>query len=443
MQQLTKKDIEYYNSLNIDTDIKYFRSHYRKGLLENIDEDFVKEVQSYYKTHYKKEIDPITHIAFANLLNNKDVRIIPQRFYRKVFLNVFNDSSMNDMYRDKGMYDLFINTDQKAYNILKYTRGQYVTDTNKFIDEKEAYHILLNDQPEYILKPSDTNNGKGITKLKVKNNKLFIDEQEVDLNYLEKHFGYNYVIQHVIKQHEVMAKPHPNSVNTLRMATIRWKGKIHNIYTFARFGHSGQIKDNAGAGGLVVGVRDDGSFMDYGIMKSQIVHEHPTTNVKIKEFGRIPNMDEVNKFVRDLHKDLILHNYVAWDIAISKKGEPIFIENNFYGSSWTNQIALNKPMFGDLTDDILKYISENESIMTEKNIGSISARRQRTIKRLRRETKEKDKEILNLRRESKEKNKQIKKLKNKTKEINILKKELKRIKNSRSWRYTRFLRKKR
>lgn len=433
MKNLNQDDIKFFNSLNIDTKSKYFRSHYRRGLLNNIDQDYINEIQKYYKEHYKQEIDPVTHIAFANLLGNKDVRVIPQLFYRRVFLSVFNDASMNDMYRDKGLYDLLINTEQKAENVLKYTRGQFIINSNEFIDEREAYKILLNDQDnEFILKPSDTNNGINIKKLKVLNDKLYIDGEEVDFNYLEKNIGYNYLIQRIIKQHEVMAKPHPQSVNTLRMATIRWKGKIHNLYTFARFGHSGNIKDNAGAGGLVVGVNEDGSFMSYGVVRSKIVYEHPTTGIKISDFGKVPNMDRINKFVRDLHKDILLQNYVAWDIAVNQNGDPVFIENNFYGSSWTNQVALNRPMFGDLTDEILQYINANESIMIHKNINSLSARRRNKVLRLEKK-REKDK-------------KKVKRLevnlKNEQKKVETLEREIKRIKNSRSWRYTRFLRRK-
>lgn len=432
MKKLTEDKLMYFKSLNIDTNSKYFRSHYRRGLLNDIDENYINEIHSYFLKNYKEKIDPITHIAFANLLNNKDVRVMPQFFYRKKFLNVFNDNAMNDMYRDKGLYDILIDTEQKVYNVLKFTRGQYITDTNKFICEKEALNILLDDQDEYILKPSDTNNGKGITKLKVINDKMFIDDKEVNLQDLTEIFGYNYLIQRVIKQHQVMAEPHPSSVNTLRMATFRWKGKIHNLYTFARFGHSGNIKDNAGAGGLVVGVQNDGTFMDYGIVSSQIVHEHPTTNKKISDFGRIPNMHEINKFARDLHKDLLLQNYVAWDIAINEEGTPIFIENNFYGSSWINQIALNKSMFGDITDEVLQHISENEPLMIDKNLRSISARRKRRIEQLRRNERREKERITRLNTELKDKNNKV----------DRLEQEVAEIKNSRSWRYTRFLRRK-
>jgi len=432
LRRLTTHDLQYFKSLNIDTKSKYFRSHYKKGLLNEIDEDFINDIQEYYQKHYNHKIDPITHIAFANLTKNKDVRIIPQLFYRKKFLNVFNDSAMNDMFRDKGLYDILIDTDQKAYNVLKYTRGQYVTNINEFIDENKALDILFNDSEEYILKPSDTNNGIGITKLKVRGNKLFIDDREITLKDLKLQYGYNYLIQRVIKQHDTMAKPHPNSVNTLRMATFRWKGKIHNLYTFARFGHSGNIKDNAGAGGLVVGVKNDGTFMDYGVVRSKIVHEHPTTNIRITEFGRVPNMSEVNKFVRELHENILLQNYVAWDIAINQDGKPIFIENNFYGGSWINQVALNQSMFGDLTDEILQFISKNESKMVDINLKSISARRKQNINQLKRRRSRDKERIKSLENQ----------LESKDKQVNTLKEEIYKIKNSRYWKWTSFLRRK-
>lgn len=429
MKNISEEKLDFYRSLNIDTDSKYFRIHYRHGLLENIDEEFVKEVQGYYKKHYNKEIDPITHIAYANLTNEKEVKILPQEFFRKKFLKVFNDSYMNDMYRDKGLYDILFQTDQMVYNVIKCSRGHYYTKENEYLEINSAQQVLLNDSDEYIIKPSDTNNGIGIEKIKVKNNELILKNEAITLKDIEVDYGYNFVVQRVLKQHDVMSKPHPNSINTLRMATLRFNGKIHNLYTFARFGQDGEIKDNANVGGLVVGVKENGEFMDYGLLKYQTVQQHPTTKVNIKDFGKVPNYDEALKFVRELHQNVLLQDYVAWDICISETGKPIFIEANFYGSSWVNQVALKKPMLGNMTDDILKYIHQNETSENARNIESLAAKNSVRRRKLRRENRDLTDEINELN----QINEQLKiKLEKRNEEIERLKSELEKNKASKN-----------
>src|SRR5690625_2446274 len=75
---LTTKEKQTFNNIgNINTKKKGFKRYYNAGLLDNIDEIFIEEVQDYWKKHYKKEIDPLLNLAFMNLTGNKDPRIIP------------------------------------------------------------------------------------------------------------------------------------------------------------------------------------------------------------------------------------------------------------------------------------------------------------------------------------------------------------------------------
>ena len=50
---------------------------------------------------------------------------------------------------------------------------------------------------------------------------------------------------------------------------------------------------------------------------------------------------------------------VSWDFAIDEKGEPILIEmGTSFGGLNFHQIC-NGPVFGDMTEDVLKEVFEN------------------------------------------------------------------------------------
>src|SRR5699024_6685368 len=182
-------------------------------------------------------------------------------------------------------------------------------------------------------------------------------------------------------------------------------------------------------GGLVVGVKANGEFMEHGVLKYKIVQQHPTTKMNIKDFGKIPNYGRILKFVRELHQDVLLQDYVAWDICISATGEPIFIEANFYGSSWVNQVALEEPMLGEMTADILKYIQKNEGKESVRNIESLAAKNNVKRRKLRRENQELNNEM----KELQKMNKKLKtELEKKNGEIEHLNSELETKKTSKS-----------
>lgn len=431
IRNIPKNAIEKFENLGINTKSKRFFRHYKRGYLNEIDEDFIKEVHEYYKENFGKIIDPVSHIAFSNFTGIKEVRIVPESNFRKDFLWFFNDRPMTDAYLDKNINDFYFRTNNQAYTVVKRVRGHYFDHFNNEISKSEVIRLLINDSEEYIIKPSDTNNGIDINKLKIIDDKVVLNNREVNLEDLEDIYGFNFLIQRIISQHENMSMPHPDSVNTLRMVTLRWNGEIHNLYTFARFGVNNDVKDNAGAGGLSVGVKEDGSFMEYGIVRLRKVQEHPTTNIKITEFKSIPNYSKAKDFVRELHRNILHHDYVSWDIAIDKNGEPILIESNFFGTSFLNQIALARPTFGNMTEDILKYIRDNSVYQEERNVNiRISGQRKRKIEKLRKDIKKRDLKI-------KEFSKRIKQLED---EVNVLTDEISKIKNSKSWRYTSIFR---
>ncbi|NLJ81005.1 MAG: hypothetical protein GX335_08275, partial [Firmicutes bacterium] len=87
---------------------------------------------------------------------------------------------------------------------------------------------------------------------------------------------------------------------------------------------------------------------------------HPTTNYCFGDDARVPNFERFKEFVVDLHKDILHHDFVSWDIAVGLKGQPIFLEANFMGATWLYQLACQKPMFGDLTKEILQRVGKSE-----------------------------------------------------------------------------------
>lgn len=370
---LSSVDIDY-KKLSINTKSGNFKRFYEAGLLNNIDETFTNSVEEYWDKYYSKKIDPTFHVAFKNFTGKSEPRLIPGREMWNEILPFFNDMNIRIGYSDKNMYDRLINPPSSTDNVLKRVRGHYFDTNNNLLTNSDAYNLLLIDKEDLIIKPSDTDNGTGIAKLKYKNQNVLLDDEVVTMKNLEDRYGYNFIVQKVIKQHPIMAAPHPASVNTLRMVTFRWKNEIRHLLTYARFGGDNNVKDHSISGGVSVGVTDSGELMNFAIdTNCKVYQEHPTTDYSFaNNKSTIPNYEFFKSYVEDLHKNILHHDFVSWDIAVGIDGQPIFIESNFRGTSWRYQLVSQKPIFGDLTEEVLQYVStELKKNKLKRNVKSI------------------------------------------------------------------------
>src|SRR5690625_4258414 len=255
-------------------------------------------------------------------------------------LPFFNDMTIRPGYSDKNLYERVVETKNRPDIVLKRVHGNYFNSDNEDIDRNTAEKILLNIKEDLIIKPSNADNGRGVGKIVHRQGKMYYNGKNVSIMDLEKALGHNYIVQTVIKQLPMMAEPHPASVNSLRMVTFRWKGKIRHLLTYARLGGGNNVKDHAIAGGVSVSVDDDGILGKYGLDTHCKIHtHHPTTNFSfIDNHIQIPNYKHFIKFVVELHKYILHHDYFSWDIAVGADGQPVFSEPNFRGTTWRYQL---------------------------------------------------------------------------------------------------------
>ena len=187
--------------------------------------------------------------------------------------------------------------------------------------------------------------GAGIFKLKIENGRFYRNNVEISSSEL-KALIYNaeYIFQELVEQHPHMSELYPNSVNTMRMVTVRSlkDGKIHLIPSILRIGANGSFVDNTSQGGLAVGFDlETGQLHQYGFHKPQFglrTEIHPDSGIRLSEFC-IPFIKEAEEKAIFFHSMLKDIHSIGWDIAIGING-PIFIEGN---DNW----EINGPQVGN------------------------------------------------------------------------------------------------
>lgn len=189
----------------------------------------------------------------------------------------------------------------------------------------DAFLQFSEKHPRFLVKPFDATIGRGVRIIET-------DSDDMRRGVFEELLESGGMIcEELIIQAPEMAVLHPQSVNTIRVPTVRCSDGARVIGAFVRMGRRGSIVDNAGAGGIFANI-DPAT----GIVYTGGVDEfggryltHPETGVVIPGF-QVPKWDEVLDLVNILSRVLPTSRYVGWDLALTADGW-IVVEGNARG----------------------------------------------------------------------------------------------------------------
>lgn len=254
-------------------------------------------------------------------------------FQRILALNLMPKVNCCCMLRDKILFNIFANGIgiDTPKNVLYSANGKlYDFET---IKEVEASQLMTYDNISLFCKLVDGECGRGIFKLEIKEGKIYEGGKQIT----EKE-AYNmltqgrYLAQATICQHPAMASLHTQSINSLRIVTVKsLKDGIIRVWpSILRIGTGNSIVDNTSQGGLCVGIDFETNHLKkWGFYKPQFgrkIDRHPDSNIVFADF-EIPYLKEAQEKAVYFHSMLPGMQSVGWDIAIGENG-PVFIEGN-------------------------------------------------------------------------------------------------------------------
>ena len=185
-------------------------------------------------------------------------------------------------------------------------------------DSREEFEAFAQKNPTCVIKPRAECGGHGIAL-------CTLTPENIAQTY-DRMVTEDLIAEGVLVQCDEMASLHPQSVNTVRITTI--KGKIVSVAL--RMGAEGSFVDNGGSGGIFAGVDPDtGIVITQGAdLSEHRFLSHPTTGVVLTGF-QIPQWDNVKQTIAEATKVIPNALVVGWDIAITDNG-PALIEGNGY-----------------------------------------------------------------------------------------------------------------
>ena len=327
--------------MNTNSLVRYFKNFLRPFLKKyikyrfkkNIKEELLKEAKIKFKQDYVSE----TYIKdYIDSLEKQYVSY-DEYFHQYNFPELNQEERNKFISRAQGRfiyYDIpwdvkenFWDKEKFLVRFSTYIHREWIRVRNC---NKEDFANFIN-RHDVICKPMSSCCGDGIYKIK----KGSIPKCDLDNKYIEL-FDSDALLEQAISNGGGMENIHPESLNTIRVVTVRniKTGERKVFGAFFRMGRGSSPIDNAHAGGLFAQINPDS-----GIIESEAIstngeryQNHPDTGVKILGF-QIPRWNEI-KTICENAADIIPENYITgWDVVINQNEQIEIIEGN-HGPDW-------------------------------------------------------------------------------------------------------------
>lgn len=233
-----------------------------------------------------------------------------------------------------------LNNKWETYNLFKeyYNREVFLL-TGK--EDYQRFSEFVSRHSQFVVKPTDMGGGTGVHKLSIEKDssddeikRIFeglLLEKEMNQTLYSRGKEHSLVLEELIVQASEMSAFHPNSVNAVRVTTVKVGDKVNIVYPWIKIGRNGAFLTSA-----VYGTMDACIDSETGVVntlayteKNEVFEKHPDTGVSIIGY-KIPKWNELIALVKTLANKLTNIRYVGWDMVLTKEGW-ILMEANFSG----------------------------------------------------------------------------------------------------------------
>jgi len=319
-------------------------------------EDYKAAIHEFWEPYEKVNI--AWHKAFAAISGIQDVRYIPEDVFYKTIEPTLNRYDLALAYTDKNMSDQLFSKFKMPETIIRNMNGNYYNANYDRIDITEAKAQLqaFAADNKFVIKPSiHSGAGKNVRVLDLREKAFAAIKNEV--SELFKQYGQDFIVQAFLYQHELLENMHQDSLNTIRIISLRLNGKIHILSRVVRMGNNGSQTDNATSGCITSGFDERGKLHPYATdhWTYEKYKKHPSSHFTF-ENTTLPNVEACFELVKNAHEKLLYFDLVSWDIAIDRLGEPHLIEIGVNIQDINYHQRTNGPLFGRFTEKVLTKV---------------------------------------------------------------------------------------
>ena len=360
-----------YDKLYIQYRIRSFRkfysdSYFCKEVVPVLTDEEKNQIDGFYLENYGKKVDYRYHNLFKFYSGKFDEKCIVDEIQVPKLFRFVNDVSFIDVMSNKNFLPLVAKAaGVKTPEVVVFSMRDLFYDKDYNIISREEAKNLLRGEDKLFIKPTvETGGGKNCQIIDKESCSEGLNDEEIEEIFHS--FGTDFAVQRIVNTYEPVKRLHPSSVNTFRVVTYIYDGKIHNGLGVLRMGGGGSRVDNASKGGLYIGVRDDGTFNDYATSEYDGVggiEKHQDSGIVFKGY-KIDRYPQVIEAAKRIHALVPQIGVMDWDFTIDENGEPVLIESNCRngGGIQMSQCNFGEGFFGENTAGILNWLRKAEKL---------------------------------------------------------------------------------
>ena len=235
----------------------------------------------------------------------------------------------------------------KTYELFQKYYGREIQIIKSPAD-KQAFDAFVQNNKDIIVKPIDGSGGKGIA--------VFAGEPFDEL--LSK-YQKGFVMEPRINNIREIADFHPQSLNTVRVVTVRTDEKVIIPFSWMRLGRGTSCMDNVSSGGIscLIDV-DSGVIIHASDKKGAFFVSHPDTGKQIIGF-KMPRWEEAKTLVNELAAVVPSNRFTGWDLALTDNGW-VLVEANARGQFDSPQLTGSgcKPLMDSILSEMNLPVEE-------------------------------------------------------------------------------------
>ncbi|MBR5094953.1 MAG: hypothetical protein IK095_07650 [Oscillospiraceae bacterium] len=304
------------------------------------------------------KVNPRWAQAYASVNGIASPYYIPSDFWFTKVCRVLNSKDRFGwpLFQDKNYFDVLYPGVRQPEVLVRNVSGQLLDASFRPLSTEEAAAVCEK-AGEFIIKPSvETKGGKGIEFFDFSSGQ----DGGRSLTEILQSRGEDCVVQKVLRQHHKMAELNPDSINTVRVMTLLWKGQSRVLGALVRIGTKGCRVDNPHTSNGFSCVLDaEGKMVDKAYDRDWHPYTELPNGITVKGF-EVPYYDRIVETVLKLHYRMPHFRIIGWDMTVSEEGEPIMIEANLSSPEiYFHQLG-GGPLIQDpeLFDEIMRYVTK-------------------------------------------------------------------------------------
>ena len=277
---------------------------------------------------YGRKIPYNWHKLYQSFTGKFDALYFPEILYTTKLEVLMNPRHICRVLSDKNLLNTLFKDDyvKVPKTIVANARGYLYDQNHKPISKKKMLEIL-HDAGEIMIKPTiNTDSGRGITMHNIQDGVDLLSGESV--NSLIAKLKDNYVVQEKLVAHPAYAKLYAQSINTIRVVTYIVADSVNHAPLYMRIGRGGRFVDNINAGGLFIGLTDEGLLNKLGFSEKQDrFYKHPDSGIVFEGY-KVPATLQVIEAAKRLHGRLPGLGIISWDFMVDQDENVVLVECN-------------------------------------------------------------------------------------------------------------------